>query len=137
MPIDGGLPQRRTWDGDVGARRLGSRRPPAHGRTARYSTLPSRTTRSHRRSWRTSEIDSACRRRLKAAYSADGHTLFFTRWFRQWSETKRYKGGRAENIWRFDGKNEAVPLTADWTGTSTNPMFWNGRVYFLSTATAS
>jgi len=23
-------------------------------------------------------------------------------------------------------------LTADWTGTSRNPMFWNERVYFLS-----
>ena len=23
-------------------------------------------------------------------------------------------------------------MTADWTGTSTHPMFWNGRVYFLS-----
>jgi tricorn protease len=23
-------------------------------------------------------------------------------------------------------------LTADWTGTSRDPMFWNGRVYFLS-----
>src|ERR1035437_8552404 len=42
------------------------------------------------------------------------------------------KGGWAEKIWRFDGQKEAVPLTADWTGTSTHPMFWNGRVYFLS-----
>ena len=28
MPIEGGMPQRRTWDGDCGARRLGARRPP-------------------------------------------------------------------------------------------------------------
>ena len=25
-----------------------------------------------------------------------------------------------------------MPLTDDWKGTSHNPMFWNGRVYFLS-----
>jgi len=65
-------------------------------------------------------------------YSPDDHSLFFTRWFKQGSETKRYKGGTAESIWRFDGHGEAVPLTADWTGASTRPMFWNQRVYFLS-----
>ena len=68
----------------------------------------------------------------EAAYSADGHTLFFTRWDWQGSETKRYKGGSAENMWRFDGQGEAVPLTADYEGTSAHPMFWNERVYFLS-----
>lgn len=129
IPIDGGLPQRRTWDGDsqpVGwspdGRLLVS--------TSRYSTLPGPQL---------VLLDSNGAREIvplaqaaEAAYSSDGHTLFFTRWFRQWSETKRYKGGWAENIWSFDGQNEAVPLTADWAGTSTHPMFWNGRVYFLS-----
>ena len=129
MPIDGGLPQRRTWDGDAA--------PPGwapDGRlmvsTARYSTLPGAQL---------VLIDDHGAREIvplaqaaEAAYSADGHTLFFTRWFAQWSETKRYKGGWAENLWRFDGNNEAVPLTADYAGTSAHPMFWNGRVYFLS-----
>ncbi len=68
----------------------------------------------------------------EGVYSPADHTLFFTRWFKQWSETKRYKGGTAESIWKFDGHGEAVPLTADWIGTSTQPMFWNQRVYFLS-----
>ena len=68
----------------------------------------------------------------EGSYSADGHTLYFTRWFHQWSQTKRYKGGWAENIWSFDGTHEAAPLTADYTGTSTNPMFWKDRIYFLS-----
>jgi len=27
---------------------------------------------------------------------------------------------------------EAVPLTKDYDGASAHPMFWNGRVYFLS-----
>jgi tricorn protease len=129
MPIDGGLPQRRSWDGD--AQPVGWA---PDGRlmisTSRYSTLPE------------SQIvlvdDHGAREILplaqaaEAAWSTDKRTLFFTRWYRQWSETKRYKGGWNENIWRFDGSGEAVPLTADWTGTSTSPMFWNGRVYFLS-----
>jgi tricorn protease len=129
MPIEGGMPQRRTWDG--GSEPEGWA---ADGRllvaTERYSTLPS---------MQLVLIDDHGAREIvplaqaaQGAYSADGHTLFFTRWFHQWSETKRYKGGWAENLWSFDGKNEAVPLTADWKGTSTNPMIWNGRVYFLS-----
>lgn len=129
MPVEGGLPQRRTWDGD--ARPAGFA---PDGRlmisTSRYSTLPG--------SQLVLVNDVGAReivplaQAAQAVYSPEGHNLFFTRWFRQWSETKRYKGGWAENIWKFDGKNEAVPLTSDWTGTSTDPMFWNKRVYFLS-----
>jgi tricorn protease len=129
IPIDGGLPQRRTWDGSSEPEGWAP-----DGRllvaTERYSTLPS---------VQLVLIDDHGAREIvplaqaaQAAYSSDGHTLFFTRWFRQWSETKRYKGGWAENKWSFDGAHEAVPLTSDWTGTSTNPMFWNDRVYFLS-----
>ena len=51
---------------------------------------------------------------------------------KQWSQTKRYKGGWAESLWRFDGRSEAKPLTADFAGTSKAPIFSNGRVYFLS-----
>ena len=129
MPIDGGLPQRRTWDGESDPQGWSP-----DGRlliaTGRYATLPE------------SELvlmDDRGNRDIvplaqayEGAFSENGNTLFFTRWTRQWSETKRYKGGWAEHIWSFDGKNEAVPLTSDYTGTSTNPMYWNGRVYFLS-----
>jgi tricorn protease len=129
MPIEGGIPQRRTWDGQV---RLAGWNP--DGRllvtTARYATLPEAQL---------VLIDDRGAREIlplaqaaEAVYSSDGHTLFFTRWFWQGSSTKRYKGGTAENIWRFDGQGEAVPLTADWTGTSTHPMYANGRVYFIS-----
>jgi tricorn protease len=129
MPISGGLPERRTWDGES--------RPEGwapDGRlivaTSRYSTLPGD---------KLALLDSKGDREIvplaeaaEAAYSNDGQTVFFTRWTKQWSSTKRYKGGWAENLWRFDGKNEASPLTADYDGASAHPMFWNGRVYFLS-----
>ncbi len=129
MPIDGGLPQRRTWDGDSAPEGWAP-----DGRlliaTGRYSTLPEAEL---------ALVDDHGGREIvplaqaaEAAYSSDGHTLYFTRWPRQWSETKRYKGGWAESIWSFDGKDEATPLTSDYPGTSTNPMFWNSRVYFLS-----
>jgi len=129
MPIDGGLPQRRTWDG--GAQPAGWT---PDGRllvsTHRYATLPDTQLVA---------IDARGGRELiplaeaaEAAYSSDGRSLFFTRYDRQPSSTKRYKGGTAENIWRYDSGAEAVPLTADYPGTSSNPMFWQGRVYFES-----
>jgi tricorn protease len=129
MPVSGGLPERRTWDG---ASRPEGWTP--DGRlivaTSRFSTLPSD---------RLVLLDAKGNRDLvplseaaEAAYSQDEHTLFLTRWTKQPSSTKRYKGGWVENLWRFDGKSEAVPLTADYDGASAHPMFWNGRVYFLS-----
>jgi tricorn protease len=129
MPVEGGLPQRRTWDG--GAQPTGWT---PDGRllvaTRRYATLPDTQLVA---------IDAKGGRELiplaeaaEAAYSSDGRSLFFTRYDRQPSSTKRYKGGTAENIWRYDSGSEAVPLTADYAGTSSNPMFWQGRVYFES-----
>ncbi|MCC6234210.1 MAG: PD40 domain-containing protein [Verrucomicrobiales bacterium] len=69
----------------------------------------------------------------EGSYSPDGPTLFFTRLPWQGSSTKRYQGGTAQNLWRFAERDaEAVPLTADYRGTSKNPMWWKDRLYFLS-----
>jgi tricorn protease len=129
MPVNGGLPERRTFEGDA--------RPEGwtpDGRlmiaTSRYSTLPGD---------KLVLVDGQGTREIlplaeaaEGTWSDDGKTLFFTRWTKQWSSTKRYKGGWVENLWRFDGTHEASPLTADFDGTSGHPMFANGRVYFLS-----
>jgi tricorn protease len=130
MPAEGGLPQRQSWNGDA--------RPAAYtpdGRlaiqTGRYSTLPGMhlVLIDQKGNHEIVPLDEAA----QAAWSADGKTLFFTRWRRQSSETKRYKGGWAENLWRWDGgSSEAVPLTADFDGTSRQPMFFKDRVYFAS-----
>jgi len=129
MPVTGGIPERRTWDGDaVPAAWTPDGR--LLVRTARYSTLPDPKLVLQDADGRQEVLPLASA--AEAAYSADGHSVFFTRWRKQPSSTKRYRGGLAENLWRFDGDGEAVPLTADWTGTSHDPMVWNGRVYFLS-----
>ncbi len=131
MPVDGGLPERLTWDGD-GARVIGWAGGEVLYATRHFSTLPDAQLVS---------IDPASRRRRvlpldKAAegvYDAPGETLFFTRFGRQSSKTKRYKGGTAQSLWRFtEGGEEAVALTADYPGTSHQPMFHDGRVYFVS-----
>lgn len=60
-------------------------------------------------------------------------SIVFTRQRFQGSHAKRYQGGTAQNLWRFDaGAAEATPLTADWLGTSRQPMWFDGRVYFVS-----
>jgi tricorn protease len=129
MPVDGGLPQRRTWDGGA---IVAGWTPDGRVlvRTYRYSTLPDA---------KLVAIDANGRREIvplsqaaQGSYTPDGHTLFFTRLDWQGSNTKRYKGGTAENIWRYDAGSEAVELTGDYAGTSRNPMFWDGRVYFVS-----
>jgi tricorn protease len=62
----------------------------------------------------------------------DNGVLYFTRFPNQGSKTKRYKGGFIEQVWKFDGKQEAVCLTGDFDGTSTNPMLYKDRIYFIS-----
>lgn len=132
MPLEGGLPTRRTFDGQD-ARVVGWT---PDGRilyaTRRYSTLPS---------WQLVQLDPATGRieRVPLAQAADGsftddgRTLYFTRLPRQGSFTKRYKGGQAQQLWRWDGgAEEARPLTGDFPGTSKEPMWWQGRVYFVS-----
>lgn len=129
VPLAGGIPQRRTWSGDsVPAAWAPDGRLMVS--TNRFSTLPDP---------KLVLLDAHGAREIvplaegsEAAYSSDGHTLFFTRWRKQPSSTKRYQGGYNETLWRFDGSSEASPVTADWAGTSRNPMFWNQRIYFLS-----
>lgn len=45
---------------------------------------------------------------------------------------KRYTGGTARQIWKFEGNNEAVKLTTDHLGESFNPMWHDGRVFFIT-----
>ncbi len=129
MPVDGGLPQRRTWDGDAV---VAGWTPDGRVlvRTRRYSTLPDTRLVAVRDDGKYDIVPLA--QASEGSFAPDGKTLFFTRLTRQPSQTKRYQGGTAENLWRYGSQSEAVPLTADWPGTSHNPMFWNGRVYFLS-----
>jgi tricorn protease len=130
MSASGGLPVRRTFDGAT-ANVVGWT---PDGKilysTMRYSTLPDAQLIT---------IDAANRiQPLPLSQAAQGifdpHTgvLFFTRLAKQPSFTKRYAGGTAENLWKYDGKAEATPLTADYPGTSRNPMYWDGRIYFLT-----
>ncbi|MEM7586528.1 MAG: S41 family peptidase [Acidobacteriota bacterium] len=136
MPLAGGLPRRLTYEGDQ-ARVVGwASNAEVLYATRHFATLPNlQLVRL--------DAESGARRRVPLEQAAEGvfepssetagETLFFTRQQFQGSHTKRYRGGTAQNLWRFTtGDAEAVPLTADFPGTSREPMWWRGRVAFLS-----
>ncbi len=132
MGINGGVPKRITYDFDEGFMNLSGWT--KDGRilfsTSKYALLPG---------VQLFTIDPATmvRTPIPLAQAADGcydenGNLYFTRLPGQSSRTKRYKGGTIEHVWKFDGAHEAVNLTPDYEGTSRNPMYANGRIYFIS-----
>ena len=130
MPLGGGPPTRRTYEGAsalvVGWTPDGK----VLYTTRRYSTLPNPEL-------ATVDPRSNTAALVPLAQASDGSydngTLYFTRFAWQGSNTKRYRGGTAQNIWRFAPNAEhAQLLTSDYEGTSRSPMVWKGRVYFAS-----
>jgi tricorn protease len=132
LPLDGGVPVRQTFDGAAATVAGWTPAGEILYSTRRYSTLPNpQLARVDPKSGARALVPLS--QASDGSYDAGGATLFFTRFAFQGSYTKRYQGGTAQNIWRFgSGDREASPLTADYKGTSKNPMVWNGRIYFLS-----
>jgi tricorn protease len=128
MPATGGLPKRLTFGGATVAGWT------ADGRvlysTRSGSTLPDTQLHAVDLSGRSTAIPLS--QAAQGAYDAAGKTLFFTRLPFQGSHAKRYQGGTVQKLWKFTEGREAVPLTADYAGTSRDPMPWRGRVYFAS-----
>ena len=136
MPLAGGAPVRRTWHGDPVERPVGWT---LDGRlliaTSQRSTLPD----VQLATLDVARPDSpAALAPVPLAQAADGvfapdGTLYFTRLPFQGSHTRRYRGGTVQTLWRYRaGDAEATPLTADYPGTSRIPMWWQGRVWFVS-----
>lgn len=132
MPLEGGPPIRRTFEGQLA--RVAGWTP--EGKvlysTAHFSTLPNRQL---------AEVDlkTGASTVLPFSEASDGSfdpagkVIYFTRQAFQGSSTKRYQGGTAQNLWRFElGSSEAAPLTTNFPGTSKNPMFWKDRIYFIT-----
>jgi tricorn protease len=141
ISASGGIPARRTYEGGGQRRRNApsTRGAVVAGWTPDGKILYSTYHFSGLADAQLVTIDSHNRfERIPLSQAAQGtfdphnETLFFTRLNRQPSFTKRYAGGTAESIWRYNPGHEAVALTSDYTGTSNNPMWWNKRVFFLS-----
>jgi tricorn protease len=131
MPLEGGRPTRRTFEADsstvVGFA--------PDGRliytTRAFSTLPNPQLVT---------IDLKTEKHTLiplsqasyGSYDASGRTFYFVRPGFHNNNTQRYRGGTAQNIWKFTtGQNEARNMTADFTGENFAPMWWNGRIYHV------
>ncbi|HSM60371.1 MAG TPA: S41 family peptidase, partial [Longimicrobiales bacterium] len=69
----------------------------------------------------------------EGSWDASGRTLYFVRPAYHNNVTKRYTGGTARDVWKFErGAEEAVELTGDYEGESHSPMWHEGRVYFVT-----
>src|SRR5262245_47958924 len=132
MPLAGGLPTRLTYDGDESTSLGWTRDGRILYTTNHYSTLPDlQLVALDPRDGARERVPLA--QGSEASFDSSGKTLFFVRPAFHRNVTKRYTGGTARKIWRFDsGAAEAVPLTASYDGESHTPMAWNGRVYFVS-----
>ena len=132
LPLDGGVPVRQTHDASRANVVSWTPNGDILYATRRYSTLPNtQLVRLDPRTGVSSLLPLS--QASDGAFDPTGATLFFTRLPFQGSHTRRYKGGTAQNIWKFAGQGrEAIPLTADYAGTSKTPMPWNGRIYFAS-----
>jgi len=131
MPLDGDAPQRITFEDSVDVK----------GWTPDGKVLITTNAKATLPAYQLATVEPITRNEQtvplyqanEGSYDPTGKTLFFTRFRFQGSNTKRYQGGTAQGIWRYDdGAPEAVNLTKSFTGTSKNPMWWQGRVYFLS-----
>jgi tricorn protease len=132
MPIDGGLPVRWTYESDFSIANCWTPDGKIVYDTRAYATLPDRqlvtinTKTKHKERIALSQAS-------EASFDKSGKTVYFVRPSYHGNVTKRYKGGTARQIWKYtQGSAEAIQLTKDYAGESHHPLWYNGRVYFIT-----
>ncbi len=132
MPISGGMTTRWTYESDASVATNWTPSGEIVYATRAYNKKPDLRLVTINRTNKTKKVvplDQAS----EASYNADGSTLYFVRPADHRNVTKRYKGGTARQIWKFQqGAKEAIKLTTDHTGESHHPMWLDGRIYFLT-----
>ncbi len=132
IPLTGGVPTRWTWDAETATPTSWTPDGKVIYATTHYSGIPK---------LQLVALDPATRLRTliplagasEGTWDAAGRTLYFVRPGFHNNVTKRYTGGTARRIWKFTtGDAEATELTGDYRGESHSPMWWNGRVWFVS-----
>ena len=132
MPIEGGLPTRWTFENDASVVNSWTPDGKLIYSTRAYSKVPDKQIIA---------INLLTKRKTKiplaqaseAAYNDSGKTVYFVRPAYHRNVTKRYKGGTARQIWKFTQRaTEAVKLTKDYLGGSHHPMWFSGRIYFIT-----
>jgi tricorn protease len=67
-----------------------------------------------------------------AVLSPDATKLAFTPVSREFRTWKRYKGGRASDIWIYDLQNDKSERITDFVGTDQIPVWYKNKIYFAS-----
>lgn len=67
-----------------------------------------------------------------AALSPDGSKIVFTPVDREFRNWKRYKGGRASDLWIYDLKNNTSQQITNFEGTDQLPVWSGNSIYFAS-----
>ena len=131
MPLGGGVPTRRTYEGEPSIATTWTPDGTLVYTTTHFSGLPKPRL-------VTLDLTSGTQTQVplfeatEGVYDDSGRTLYFARPAFHNNVTKRYTGGTARDVWVFDGRSEARELTGDYRGESHSPMWWNGRVYFVT-----
>ncbi len=69
--------------------------------------------------------------------SPDGTKMVYTPIDREWRTWKRYRGGRAQDIWIYDLVNNTTEQITDYVGTDNQPMWVGDKIYFTSDRTGT
>ncbi len=136
MPLAGGLPKRLTFEngavsvlgwsaqGEVLVTTQNSSGPSAHRIIAAVDPQS-----MARRVFPVADAN-------EATLDDSGKILYFTRYGLHMTNdnVRRYRGGAYAQLWSYElqGKAEARPLFAGDTSNNKRPMWWNGRLYFVS-----
>ncbi len=64
--------------------------------------------------------------------SPDASKICYTPISREFRTWKRYKGGRASDIWIYDLKNDLSEKITDFVGTDQIPVWYKNKIYFAS-----
>ncbi len=75
---------------------------------------------------------SRCRKPAAECLSPDGQSYVYTPIDREFRTWKRTRGGRAQEVWIYDLKNNESKRLTDFNGTDNQPIWVGDSIYFAS-----
>ena len=143
MPAEGGKPRQLTWYNSVGVM------PPRGGYdnvvldwTPDSKNILFRANRTEfgdrNGKYYTVNIESGMEKPLQivnggiAVFSPDAKKICFTPVDREFRTWKRYKGGRATQLWIYDLEKDASEQITDFTGSDQFPVWFGNKIFFAS-----
>jgi len=65
-------------------------------------------------------------------FSPDEKKIVYTPISREFRTWKRYKGGRAQDVWIYDLENDTSKRLTTFPGTDQHPIWYKDKIYFVS-----